>query len=136
MFNSYLFVNHAIDKTSYVEIVKTRGLVRILGERWDRLVPVGEEEIDALQRLEQSDLHVMPYPYLHEGQRVRVRAGLLAGVEGILLRKKPKHGVLVLSVDVLSRSVAVEVDCTLVTPVTTAAALARTSSKHGAWASA
>jgi len=41
---------------------------------------------------------------------------LLAGVEGILLRTKPNKGLLVLSVDLLQRSVAVEVDCTLVVP--------------------
>src|SRR6267142_1434662 len=40
MFPGYLFVEHLMDKNGYVEIVKTRGLVRILGERWDRLSPI------------------------------------------------------------------------------------------------
>jgi hypothetical protein len=41
----------------------------------------------------------------------------LAGVEGILVRRRPNRGVLVLSVDLLRQSVAVEVDCTAVVPV-------------------
>src|SRR5262249_51065454 len=35
MFPGYLFVHHAMDKTSYLEMAKTRGLVKILGEQWD-----------------------------------------------------------------------------------------------------
>ena len=42
MFPGYLFVRHAIEKRSYVEIMKARGLVRILGERWDRLSAIGD----------------------------------------------------------------------------------------------
>ena len=45
---------------------------------------------------------------------MRIAAGPLAGVEGILLRVRPEKGLLVLSVDLLQRSVAVEVDCTQV----------------------
>lgn len=117
MFSGYLFVGHAIDKAACVEIAKTRGLVRILGERWDRLSPIPAEEIEALRRLVASDLEVMPHAFLREGDRVRLDAGLLAGLEGILVRTKPKRGLFVLSVELLHRSVAVEVDCTLVTPI-------------------
>ena len=106
-----------MDKAAYVEIAKTRGLVRILGERWDHLSPIAADEVDALRRLVASDLEVMPHPFLREGHRVRLNAGVLAGVEGILVRTKPKRGLLVLSVDLLHRSVAVEVDCTQVTPI-------------------
>ena len=58
----------------------------------------------------------MPYPYLHHGERVRIVGGPLADVEGILIRAKPNKGLIVLRVALLQRSVAVEVDCTLVTP--------------------
>ena len=58
----------------------------------------------------------MPYPYLKEGQRVRITAGPMADVEGILVRTRANKGLLVLSVDLVSRSVAVEVDCTLAVP--------------------
>ena len=49
MFPSYLFVQHRIEKHSYVEIMKTKGLVRILGERWDRLEPIPAGEVDAIR---------------------------------------------------------------------------------------
>ena len=117
MFPGYLFVNHAIDKYSHVEVLKSRGVVRILGGRWDRLVPVPDVEVESLQRLQQTGVSVQPYSHLREGQRVRIDVGPLAGLEGILVRIKPQRGLLVLSVDLLCQSVAVEVDCTVVTPI-------------------
>jgi transcription antitermination factor NusG len=58
-----------------------------------------------------------PHPYLKAGQRVRILGGPLTDVEGILVRMKPNKGVVALSVDLVQQSIAVEVDCTLVTPV-------------------
>ena len=116
MFSSYLFVQHDIDKRSYVEIMKTRGLVRILGERWDRLEVIPAGEVDAIRRVVDSPLHVMPHPYLQQGQRVRIVDGPLSGLEGIFVRSRPERGLLVLTVDLLRRSVAVEVDCMAVEP--------------------
>ena len=116
MFPSYLFVQHRIDKRSYVEIMKTKGLVRILGERWDRLEAIPSGEVDAIRRVVDSPLPVMPHPYLQQGQRVRIVDGPLSGVAGILLRSRPERGLLVLSVELLRRSIAVEVDCTAVEP--------------------
>ncbi len=117
MFPGYVFVNHAIDKFSYVEILKARGVVGILGERWDRLSPVLDAEVEAIQRVASTNLPFLPHPYLQEGQQVRITAGPLEGVEGILVQMKPNKGLLVLSVELLQRSVAVEVDCTHVVPL-------------------
>jgi transcription termination/antitermination protein NusG len=117
MFPSYLFVQHRIEKQSYVEIMKTKGLVRILGERWDRLEPIPGGEVDAIQRVAASDVPVLPHPYLREGQRVRITDGALAGLEGLLVRSRPQRGLVVLTVELLRRSVAVEVDCAAVVPV-------------------
>jgi transcription termination/antitermination protein NusG len=110
-----LFLRHAIDKTSYIDVRKARGLVRILGERWDRLSVVPDAEIEAIQTTLNACLPVMPHPYLREGQRVRITQGPLRGVEGILVQSKPTKGLLILSVDLLQRSVAVEIDCSVVT---------------------
>jgi len=114
LFRGYLFVHHAIDKASYLEVCKARGLVRLLGERWDRLEVVPDGEIEAIQTVLQSRLPVLPYPYLREGQRVRITSGPMADVEGILVRCNPNKGLLVISINLLRRSVAVQVDCTLV----------------------
>jgi transcription antitermination factor NusG len=117
MFPGYLFFHHAVEKVSHLEILKTKGVVRILGERWDRLTRVAAEEIDALRQVVNSDLTVLPHPYLREGQRVRIEEGPLASVEGFLVRTRPSRGLLVLSVNLVHQSVAVEVDCTSVVPV-------------------
>jgi transcription antitermination factor NusG len=117
MFPGYLFLSHVMDKHSYIEVRKARGLVNILGGRWDRLMTVPEVQIDAIQKMMQSSLPLLPYPYLQTGQRVRITDGPLSDVEGILVRTKPNSGRLVLSIDLLKQSVAVDVDCTLVVPV-------------------
>ena len=116
MFPSYLFVHHDMDKHSYIEVQKTRGLVRVLGERWDRLAPIPDEEIDAIQAVLEARVPVLPHAYLREGQRVRITRGPLTDVEGVLVRQNQKTGLLVLSVQLLRQSVAVEVDCTWAVP--------------------
>ena len=112
MFPGYLFLHSLVDSAIYLEVYKARGLVRILGQGWDRLAAVPEEEILAIHAVLRSKLPIHPHPYLREGQRVRIRRGLLSGVEGILVDGKAHKGRLVLSVELLQQSVAVEVDCT------------------------
>jgi transcriptional antiterminator NusG len=114
MFPGYVFLHGAMDRGSYLEVLKARGLVQVLGERWDRLATVPEAEIDAIWRIVEAGVPALPYTYLREGQRVRITRGPLADVEGILVRTKPNRGLLVVSVDLLRRSVAVHVDCTAV----------------------
>src|SRR2546425_4881660 len=116
MFPGYVFLHAAMDRASYVEVLKARGLVQVLGERWDRLATVPDAEIDAIRRIVDAGAPTLPYAYLREGQRVRITRGPLADVEGILVRTKPNRGLLVVSVDLLRRSVAVQVDCTSGTP--------------------
>lgn len=113
MFSSYLFLRHAMDHASYVEARKARGLVRILGEGWDRLTVIPDAEIHAIQKVVEAKLPAVRYPYLREGQRIRIARGPLAGAEGILVQAKPDKGLLVLSIELFQRSIAVEVDCTL-----------------------
>jgi transcription antitermination factor NusG len=117
MFPSYLFLHSLVDSATYLEVRQARGLVRILGQGWDRLAAVPEEEIYAIGAVLRSRLPIHPHSYLREGQRVRVIRGLLSGVEGILVGGKANKGRLVLSVDLLQQSVAVEVDCSDVEPV-------------------
>jgi transcription antitermination factor NusG len=114
LFPGYLFVQRDMDKTSYIEIVKARGVVRVLGERWDALAPIPHEEIDAIRRVIAAGSPVLEHPHLTCGDRARITSGPLAGVSGIFLRSKPSKGLLVLSIDLLRRSVALEVPATLV----------------------
>jgi transcription antitermination factor NusG len=116
MFPGYLFINHPIDKWSYIKVCNTKGVVKILGANWDRLAAVSDSEVDAIRSIQRADLPTMPHPFLREGERVRVTRGSLANVEGILVKTEPKKGLLVLSIEILRQSVAVKVDCTHVIP--------------------
>jgi transcriptional antiterminator NusG len=116
MFPGYLFLRHAIDKKSYCEVSRVRGVVRVLGERWDSLARIPDEEMESIERIAMAREPVLPYPYLKEGRRVRIVAGPLAGLEGILVKSRLDKGLLVLSVHLLQRSVAMSVDATAVAP--------------------
>src|SRR5256886_7204041 len=112
LFPGYVFLHGAMDKARYLEVLKTPGLVQVLGERWDRLATIPDGEIDAIQRIVGARVPTLPYPYLREGQRVRITLGPLADLEGILVRTKPNRGLLVVSVDLLPPRVAPYRDCT------------------------
>src|SRR5712691_8374157 len=67
MFSGYLFLRQAMDKASYIEVCKARGLVRLLGERWDRLDVMPDREMEAIQKIVGTRLPILPYPYLRDG---------------------------------------------------------------------
>jgi transcription antitermination factor NusG len=106
LFPCYLFLRGGLDRK--LQVVTTPGVHMILycGER---VAIVPEEEIDAIQRAVAGPYRVEPHPFLKCGARVRVMRGALEGVEGILIRKKNLCR-LVLSVDMLSQSLALEVE--------------------------
>ena len=110
LFPNYVFINGGLDRM--LSIVTTPGIHSLVtwGAR-PAVIPV--EEIEAVRRLVNSPLNVEPYPFLKCGDRVRIKSGPLEGIEGILVRKT--RGVrLVLSVEMLSQSAAVEVDIMVV----------------------
>jgi transcription antitermination factor NusG len=77
--------------------------------------PVSEDEISAVRALLASGRPLLPWPYLRIGQRVAIREGPFASLRGVIVRAKDGCRVVV-SVDALGCSVAVEVDAELVTP--------------------
>ncbi|NWF71547.1 MAG: hypothetical protein HXY51_00680 [Nitrospirae bacterium] len=114
MFPSYLFVRDQLTGRRYADLLGVRGLVCVLSSGDGCLAAVPDNEIDAIRTLVDSDLQAVSHPYLHAGQRVRITDGPLANVEGILIDRHAGKGLLVLSVNLFQRSVAVEVDCTSV----------------------
>jgi transcriptional antiterminator NusG len=110
LFPGYLFVRHQLDKAAHVEILKTRGVVRVLGHPPEYATPVDDDQILAVRRLVESGLPVFPFSRLATGDRVRISGGPLAGVHGVFLRERADKGLLVVSVHLLQRSVAIEVD--------------------------
>ena len=114
LFPGYVFCR--FDLNHRLPILITPGVILIVGAGKLPL-PVDESEIAALQSIVKSGLETEPWPYLKVGQRVRIERGALEGVEGILTSiKKPFR--LVVSVTLLQRSVAVEVDQDWASPVT------------------
>lgn len=113
LFPGYLFCR--FDANDRLPILTTPGMIQIVGFG-KTPVPVEDSEIVNIQRAISSDLTREPWPYLQIGEKVRVETGALRGVEGILLSVKGGHR-LVLSVTLLQRSVAVEVNSAWVAPV-------------------
>jgi transcription antitermination factor NusG len=77
---------------------------------------IPDSQIDALRRTIQSGLNLGPWPFLKVGQKVRIEHGVLAGIEGVLTRNATSWN-LVVSVDALQRSIAVEVERDMVRPI-------------------
>jgi transcription antitermination factor NusG len=98
-----------------VPILTTPGVVRIVGIG-GHAVPVDDAEIAAIQSIIKSGLAAEPWPYLQLGNIVRIQHGALSGLEGLLVEKKKRHR-LVVSITILQRSVAVEIDSAWVAPV-------------------
>ena len=106
LFPGYVFAR--FEWLERVRVLQARGMVRIVGAN-GRPCPLPEKDIEALRIGIVGALRFEPHPYLTTGARVRILQGPLAGVTGILVRKKNSCRV-VLSVDLIARSVAVEVD--------------------------
>ena len=98
-----------------IPVLTTPGVHMIIS-RGERVATVPDEEIEAIRRTIEGPFAVEPHPFLHCGERVRVIRGSLEGVEGVLTRKKNLYR-LVLSVEMLAQSVAVEIDALDVVPV-------------------
>lgn len=98
-----------------LKILTTVGVVKIIGFG-EGPVPIPEKQISAIQLMVSSGLKYDPVPYFKEGQCVRVRRGPLAGVEGILIEKRKKFR-LVISVDLIQHSAALEIDSADIEPI-------------------
>jgi transcription antitermination factor NusG len=108
LFPGYLFCR--MNPNDRLPVLITPGVVQIVGTG-KTPIPIEEEEIAAIQRVGSSGLSTMPWPYLRVGQMARIAEGPLRGMSGIVVRIKSGLK-LVLSVQLLQRSIAVEIDRT------------------------
>jgi transcription antitermination factor NusG len=106
LFPGYLFCR--MNPNDRLPVLITPGVVQIVG-RGKTPVPIEEHEIVAIQRASSSGLSTMPWPYVQVGQMARIEEGPLQGMTGIVVRIKSRLK-LVLSVQLLQRSIAVEID--------------------------
>ncbi len=108
LFPGYLFIHIPRGAQEILNILKIKGVVRLLSSVRGELDPIPNEQIISLRKLVENKETLDPYPYLNKGQWVRIKKGPLNGVEGILVEKLGKH-ILVLSVDVLRQGVALTI---------------------------
>ena len=108
VFRGYIFARFADGSRPRLDILRTAGTVRILGPG-ERIEPVPDVEIESIRRLLKANVNCFAHPFLREGAWVRVKRGALKELEGLLVRVKSETR-LVLSVTLLSQSVATEVD--------------------------
>jgi transcriptional antiterminator RfaH len=113
LFPGYLFCR--FNPQDRLPILKTPGVIQIVGFN-NGPTAVDEAEIRSIQTLVTAGVPHQPWPFLAAGDRVRIESGPLLGLEGILIDVKRSHR-LVLSVTLLQRSVAVEIDSALITAV-------------------
>ena len=106
LFPGYVFCR--LDSCLCSPVICTPGVVSILSFG-GKPAPVPDGEIKAIENVLCSGLDAEPCPFIHEGQRIRLQRGPLAGLEGILVQKKSNWRVVV-SVEMLQRSLSVEVD--------------------------
>ncbi|MEW6088417.1 MAG: UpxY family transcription antiterminator [bacterium] len=109
LFPGYLFVNMLKNPQNVLNVLKTTGVVKFLGIKHGEPEPVPEEQIIFLRRIVESREPLDPYPYLKEGQRVRIKKGPLSGVEGVLSKRSGQH-ILIISVDVLMHGASLKID--------------------------
>jgi transcription antitermination factor NusG len=106
LFPGYLFCR--FDYSQRRPVVVTPGVLQVVGCGRTPM-PIEDREIEAIQIAVASGIPSQPWPYLEVGEKVRIHTGKLSGLEGILVNFKGNHRV-VLSVSLLQRSVALEVD--------------------------
>ena len=108
LFSCYVFVHCALseqDRTMVHRVDSVLGFVGVRGAG----VPIPDEQIDSIRTVLEHAAPWRSHPFLKAGQRVRVRGGALDGVEGVFLSENGDHS-LVISVDVIQRSMAVRID--------------------------
>ncbi len=114
-----LFPGYVFCRFSYrarVAVLRIPG-VRSIVSAGPNPAPIPAREIAAIEAMVRSGLPVQPWPFLKLGQKVRVTSGPLRGVEGILVQFRKTWQVIV-SVELLQRSVAAEIDRDSVSPIT------------------
>lgn len=113
LFPGYVFCQFDVHKR--LPVLVTPGVIAIVG-CGKTPIPVDETEIEGIRELVSSGVKAEPWPFLKCGQRVRVETDALRGLEGILVQFKGNHRI-VLSVSLLQRSVALEIDKSCVRPI-------------------
>jgi transcription antitermination factor NusG len=113
LFPGYVFCQ--FDAQKRLPILVTPGVLAVVG-RGRTPLPVDESELLSIRTVVSSGFRAEPWPYLEVGQKIRIESDALQGLEGILINFKGNQRIVV-SVTLLRRSVALEIDRSCVKPV-------------------
>lgn len=108
MFSQYLFVKLLPTVESRLRVLQTAGVVQFVGATGCG-TPVPNEQIESLHAIVSHGVPTAPHEFLRVGERVRIRSGALDGIEGILSAIRNDKS-LVVSVDLIQKSVAIRID--------------------------
>ena len=109
LFPGYVFLHTAATRQACIDVASTDGVVRMLGERWDLPYPIPDAELESVRRIVFSGERMGPVPWIKVGDHVRIVSGPLAGLEGLVQTWRAGRATFVVNVDLLRRSVGVEV---------------------------
>lgn len=113
LFAGYVFISMSAD--SLLSVLSTPGVHAIVTQGVKpAIVPLAE--IEAIQKATALAGHVKPWPYLRAGRRVKIIVGAMKGLEGVLVQERGEDR-LVLSIEMLQRSVSLDVDRSWIQPV-------------------
>jgi len=115
LFTSYLFARFEPTGEARVRVLRLDGVFQIVGARGEG-TPIPGEQIEAVRTLVEHKVPVHPYPFMRIGQRVRIRNGAMCGVEGVLVSCNGQQR-LVISIEAIQRSLALQIDGYDVEPV-------------------
>ncbi len=115
LFSCYAFVNLCLAPETWAKVLSINGVLRFVGIRGEG-VPIPDDQVESIRTLVSGKVPYTVYPFLKVGQRVRVRGGSLDGVEGLLVARNGNR-TLVISVEPIQRSLAINLDGYQVQPV-------------------
>jgi transcription antitermination factor NusG len=114
LFSGYSFARLSFCSPDRVRVLQTHGVAGFVGVRGAG-IPVPEGQIESLRTLLANEIPMQDRPFLHVGQRVRIRGGALDGIEGILAAQDNRN--LIISVEPIHRSLSVCIEGYRVEPI-------------------
>lgn len=115
LFPGYAFVHAALSPETRIAILRVWGVLNFVGSQ-NLGTPIPDKQIESIRMLMAQNLQATPYPFLRSGQRVVVRSGALAGLEGIFLGTAGRKR-LVISIESIQQSVALTIEGYDIQPV-------------------
>lgn len=113
MLPGYVLVQAVMEARVYLEILQTASVVNFVGHPWPKLSWIPDTQVDSLRLILESRLPFAEIPYWRAGDPVEVIAGPFMGVKGYVAGSSHRKSRVIVSIELLRRSVAVEVDAAL-----------------------